>query len=312
MPTSVTLQPHRLQRGVQQRRIHRAVLAQQQPEYRPRASAGEIGQQRIDRIRFRARHAAADSTEPVEIVAFFYDDAKGLAHRGAVFRPSRDADLVRAVAQAARWAMEGEAAANRIVPVGEGRAHVLPGKTVMTFAQALAVHEDVQAGDAGPGQHPAFDRQTADHRRNSDAAIDRRAVELKAKLIRLHGFRYRVQRRRTDGRQDRGDGDRIGFLLALTAAYDQTDAVPAAGGVQDTPLEHETGADGRGNVRILPRDIEALLAVFGVPDAFAIQVDLDRGNTPGTGGPTAHGQAAVLGQCGRIAEHVNRMPSAGL
>ena len=164
-PVGVALPRQRIDGEAQSLMLGRAGLPQDQAI---RRVIIQIVEHRRQHIGFRLADAAADAGQTVAIIGLLHIDGETANQFLAVLRPHHQAHRMRSIAQAAWRAVEGVAAAQRVLPVWESRADVLPGQAVMRLAQPLAVQQDLERTDAGARQHPTLDRQPA-----GDLLLDR-------------------------------------------------------------------------------------------------------------------------------------------
>src|SRR5262249_6365473 len=117
-------------------------------------------------------------------------DIEAVLQHIAIARPHGKLDDMIAVAQAAWRAVEGEAAAQRIDPVREGRTDIVAGKAAVRFTDPLMVDEYIDAGNAGARQCPPFNGQPPGDRFDGSASNNGGGINLQPELSRC-GQRWR-------------------------------------------------------------------------------------------------------------------------
>src|ERR1700722_5135534 len=88
----------------------------------------------------------------------------------------------------------------------------------MRVSQALAVEEDLEAGDTGTREQPAINRQPPSDQGDRDAIRHRRAVHLEAEFVGLFGVECGTVR----GLRKRGCRGSAGILRACSTSPSQT------------------------------------------------------------------------------------------
>ncbi len=265
----------------------------------------QIVEHRRQHIGFRLADAAADAGQTVAIIGLLHIDGETANQFLAVLRPHHQAHRMRSIAQAAWRAVEGVAAAQRVLPVWESRADVLPGQAVMRLAQPLAVQQDLERTDAGARQHPTLDRQPA-----GDLLLDRivhhlRRVELETKLRDAGGVLLGRRRLRChDRRLRRGalEPDELDLVADVVqpVAYHDAYAMLAIGDVVQHFAEPEPGKPGHRNGGVFFADIGPRQTQLRVAQFLPAEIDTDAGDTDRAHRPAIDRQHSVRRQYGLV------------
>ena len=205
-PVAIHLRPQRFQRRQQSFRIERGILAQQQAE--PGTMPKDV-QHLLRYIGFHLGHAPTDGRAIGEFLGLADHDGEAMLQHVPAARADGELHDVFAVAQAARRAVEREPAAQRVHPVGEGRADILSCEAIMRIAKPLIVEQHLDAGNARARERPSFDGQPSGDRLDHRAGNHRGRIDLQAEF------------RRGWGRWRALDQDRADFVPRVVEAIAQ-------------------------------------------------------------------------------------------
>ncbi len=151
----------------------------------------QVAQQLLRNVDLHLAHAPTDRQTFFGVLGLANLDGEAMLQHLAAAGAHVEPHHVLAVPQAARWAVKRVTTAQRILPVGESDADILPRQTIMRVTQPLIVKQHLDAGDTGAGQRPAFDRQSPRHRLDGSAGHDHRCVDFQPELCRRHRRRWR-------------------------------------------------------------------------------------------------------------------------
>ena len=289
-PLRIGLPPQRLERPQQPVGHELGRVADDEVQ---RGAATEVPQHALDQVGLRPCHAAADRRALVGLVRLLHRQVEPDEVLLPVLGADHELDLMRSVFQHAGRTVERVAAAQRVLPLGEGEPDILARQPVMRVPQPLAVEQDFDSLDPRARQNPALDRQPAGDRVGHGAVADRGTVEFEPEHLRVgfHAGRHGSGRDRF-GRTDRNHEVFLMRVVQPVADDDAQRVVPllqvgeglgeAVAGV----ARHRDGREFLAHVR--PR-----MARFGLADQRPVDQDLDMRDPDRRDGPAIDRQHTV-------------------